>query len=149
METEEEFDDGWLPTLDTKLQVTAQNIILYHFYEKPTNPNTVLHLRTAMAEDSKITSLTNEVIRRLLTTSDRVTEKSRCAILDDFAQKMCNSGYGLQQNRRVLLGGIKGHERMVRVMKAGGRRIHRLSGESSAQRAKKKLTEKSEWFRKD
>jgi hypothetical protein len=34
-------------------------------------------------------------------------------------------------------------------MKAGGRKTHRLAGESSAQRAKKKLTEKSEWFRKD
>ena len=68
LETEDEFEDKWLPTLDTKLKVSEKNIILYQFYEKPTNPNTVLHFRTAMSEDSKIRSLTNEVIRRMTTT---------------------------------------------------------------------------------
>ena len=57
---------GWLPTLDTEIKVTPRNIIDYRFFEKPTNPNTVLHSRTAMAEDSKVRSLTNEVIRRML-----------------------------------------------------------------------------------
>ena len=63
METEEDFEDKWLPTLDTKLCVSKDNIIMYQFYEKPTNPNTVLHQRTAMAEDSKVRSLTNEVMK--------------------------------------------------------------------------------------
>ena len=54
METEDDFDNGWLPTLDTEIKVTPRNIIEYRFFEKPTNPNTVVHSRTAMAEDSKV-----------------------------------------------------------------------------------------------
>ena len=148
METEEDFENTWLATLDTELKVDDKNIIMYRFYEKPTNPNTVLHFRTAMAEDSKIRSLTNEVIRRLLTTGEMIPDKDRCQILDRFAQKMKNSGYGLNQIRRVLLGGIKGYESMIRRCKKGERSLHRSSGESSALRASRKLTGKSEWFRK-
>jgi hypothetical protein len=148
METESDFENGWLPTLDTELQVTADNMVLYRFYEKPTNPNTVLHMRTAMAEDSKIRSLSNEVIRRLLNTSEDVPDSVRCAILDTFAQKLYNSGYGLYQIRRIILGGIKGYEGMRRTSRRGRRQMHRSAGESSQLRAKKKLTEKSEWFRK-
>ena len=148
METEEDFQNTWLPTLDTELKVDHKNIVMYRFFEKPTNPNTVLHFRTAMAEDSKIRSLTNEVIRRLLTTGEMISDSTRCQILDRFAQKMMNSGYGLKQIRRVILGGIKGYEKMVKKSKEGGRSLHRSSGESSTARARKKLTEKSEWFRK-
>ena len=148
METEEDFQNNWLPTLDTELKVDSSNIIMYRFFEKPTNPNTVLHFRTAMAEDSKIRSLTNEVIRRLLTTGEMISDTARCQILDSFAQKMMNSGYGLMQIRRVILSGIKGYEKMVKKSKAGGRSLHRSSGESSTARARKKLTEKSERFRK-
>ena len=43
METEEDFQNTWLPTLDTELKVDNQNIIMYRFFEKPTNPKTVLH----------------------------------------------------------------------------------------------------------
>ena len=77
LKTEEDFQNTWLPTLDTELKVDSNNIIMYRFFEKPTNPNTVLHFRTAMAEDSKIRSLTNEVIRRLLTTGEMTTPDVR------------------------------------------------------------------------
>ena len=36
METEDDFDNGWLPTLDTEIKVTPRNIIEYRFFEKPT-----------------------------------------------------------------------------------------------------------------
>ena len=148
METEEDFENGWLPTLDAELKVNLRNIIEYRFFEKPTNPNTVLHSRTAMAEDSKVRSLTNELIRRMLTTSRSTTKEARNKILDDMAQKMANSGYGMRQIRRVLLSGIKGYEKMVRLDKKGVRKTHRTAKESNKTRASKKLTEKSEWFRK-
>ena len=70
-----------MPTLDTKLRVTYNNIILYKFYEKPTNPKTIYNKKTAMAKDIKIRSLTNEVIRRMVSTSEDVTVKERCKIL--------------------------------------------------------------------
>ena len=36
VETGEEYQSNWLPTLDMSLSVRGDNIILYQFYEKPT-----------------------------------------------------------------------------------------------------------------
>ena len=88
-ETEEEFD-GWLPSLDTNLAVNEDNLIIYKFFEKPM---TVLHQRTAMPEDSKIRSLANDLTRRMLSTSERVSDSTRREIVDMYAQKLLNSGY--------------------------------------------------------
>ena len=148
LETEEEFD-GWLPTLDTDLTVDNNNMVLYKFYEKPMASNQVLHKRTAMAEDAKIRSLTNELIRRLLRTSERVPEATRVKIVDDFSQKLFNSGYALEQVRRIVLAGIKGYEKLLKNSKLpGGRELQRTAAESSKVRSRRKLTGKTEWFRK-
>ena len=39
IELEEDFEDGYLPTLDTKHRVRVNGIITYIFYEKPTAAN--------------------------------------------------------------------------------------------------------------
>jgi hypothetical protein len=122
METEDDFETGWLPTLDTEIKVTPRNKIEYSFFENPTNPNTVLHSRTAMAEGINVRSLTNEVIRRMLTTSRSTPQEVRNKIFDNMAQKMAISGYGLRQIRRVMLSGIKGYEKMIRLDKKDIRR---------------------------
>ena len=44
----------------------------------------VLRSRTAMAEDSKVRSLTNEIIRRMLTTSKSTAQEERNRMLDDI-----------------------------------------------------------------
>ena len=85
----------------------------------------------------------------MVTTGKMVSDEERCKILDEFAQKLYNSGYKLIQIRRIILAGIKGYEKMKRMARNGGRRLHRTAGESSSRRASKKLTEKSEWFRKE
>ena len=73
--------------------------------------------------------MTNEVIRGLLKISESIPDSTRCQILDRFSQKMMDSGYGLKQIRRVILGGIKGYEKMVKRSREGGRSPHRSSGE--------------------
>ena len=148
METGDEFPEGWLPTLDTNIKVSEENVIQYKFFEKPMSANTVLHMRTAMAEDSKVRSLTNDLVRRLLTTSESLPDKLRWKIIDDFAQKLLNSGYKLEQTRRIIVAGLKGYEKKLRESKIpGGRKMHRTSKESSVSRAWRKLTGKTEWFR--
>ena len=66
METKEDFGgEGWLPTLDTEIKISPENMILFRYWEKPTNSNRTLDRRTAMGENSKMQILTQEVIRRL------------------------------------------------------------------------------------
>ena len=57
-ETEEDFNDGWLPTLDTALRISEDNRVLFRFYKKPTNSSRILDKRTAMGKDKKNQILT-------------------------------------------------------------------------------------------
>ena len=69
--------------------------------------------------------------------------------MDDFSQKLFNSGYGLIQVRRIVIAGIKGYEKLLKNSKLlGGRKLQRTAAESSKERARRKLTGKTEWFRK-
>jgi hypothetical protein len=148
METEEDYKDNWLPTLDTNIRVEEDNKIVYKFYEKPMQNNTVLHKTTAMPEDNKIRCLSNDLIRRMLNTTELLEDNIRCKIVDDYAQKLFNSGYGLAQVRRIVMSGLKGYEaKLLESRTAGGRSLHQQARESSARRQRKKLTAKSDWFR--
>ena len=73
----------------------ASNQILFKYFEKPMSSDTVLNIRTAMSEDSKMRSLANELIRRMMTTSEKVSMEVRRKVVDDYAQKLFNSGYRL------------------------------------------------------
>ena len=42
-ETEEDFEDGWLPTLDMALKVSPENQILFKYWEKPKNTNRTIN----------------------------------------------------------------------------------------------------------
>ena len=72
---------------------------------------------SALPENSKITSLTNEMVRRMSNTSELLSDKVRIRVVDEFAQKMINSGYQLVQARRVVMGGLKGYERKLRDLR--------------------------------
>ena len=62
--------------------------------------NQVLHARTALPENTKMQSLSNEVIRRMRNTSELLDSGTRVRIIDNFAQKMKNSSYKLDIIRR-------------------------------------------------
>ena len=55
--------------------------------------------------------------------------------------------YFFSKTRRVILSGIKGYEKMLRLSRTSGRKLHSSAAESSELSAKEKLSEKSEWFR--
>ena len=90
METELMFG-GTLPTLDLQLWVSDENKVLYKYYEKPTNPITVLHARSAIPEATRRATLNQEMIRRMTNTSELVDVKIRIEIVDEYAQKLINS----------------------------------------------------------
>ena len=125
-------------------------MVLYTFYEKPMSTNQVLHKDTALAEDTKISSLTAEVKRRMLNCSELLPNWERLAVVDRFAQKMANSGYNKAKIRAVIVAGLKGYETRVTESKQKTRAeykpIHESAVYSCGTRSKKKLTGKSQWF---
>ena len=75
METEKMFEDKKLPTLDIKIWVEVEdnvNIIKFEFFEKEMVSPMVLHRRSAMPEGIRRATLNQELIRRMVNTSERV-----------------------------------------------------------------------------
>ena len=107
METEDMFG-GVLPTLDLEIWVRGDNKVLFQYYEKPMVPNMVLHRRRAMPEGTRRATLNQELIRRMVNTSEMVGMKKRLEIVDSYAQKLINSEYSLEQTRDTIIGGLKG-----------------------------------------
>ena len=85
METEEMFN-GVLPTLDLELWVSSGNKILFSFFEKSMVSTMVLHKRSAIPEGVRRATLNQEMVRRMLNTSEDVDMTKRLEIVDGYAQ---------------------------------------------------------------
>ena len=131
------------------MRVNAENIIEYSFFEKPTASNRCLQEDTALNHNSLIMSLSNEVGRRLDNCSPSIPIQDKVEILDEFSQKLTNSGHSIKTVRTILVGGIKGFQRRVARSKERGEPLHRSSKQSAKSRRTKKLLAKTQWFRKD
>ena len=66
MEIADDFQDKKLPTLDLKIWVQpGGKIVLYEHFVKPMKSNLVVQRRIALSENTKVASLTREVVRLL------------------------------------------------------------------------------------
>ena len=82
--------DSKLPTLDLKIWV-RDGIIKYEFSEKPMVGNTVVHVKTTLSEQVKFSTLTQEVVRRLLHASRRLPVRRMVECLENMSKKMAHS----------------------------------------------------------
>ena len=152
MEIETDFVDNRLPTLDFKLWVNEEGIVVYTFYEKPMSSNQVMHQDSALPENMRVASLNAEVVRRMQNCSELLPVTERVVVLDRYAQKMSNSGYNLAYIRKRLIGGLKGYEGRLWKSKLDKtdkrwRALHESAGASWGTRWKKKLLGKSTWYK--
>ena len=142
-----EEEGGWLPTLDLQVRVEDNNIVSFRYYEKPTVTNVMVQRRSAMGENEKIQTLTNDMVRRLASTDPRQKNATKVKVVDQFTKKILTSGYNLQQTRRIVLGGIRGWRRRIERAKEESRSLYRKAGSCQESRLKKKTLGKSSWFR--
>ena len=120
----------------------------FSFYEKPMRSPYTIHQESAMGEQCKITTLTQEVIRRMRNTSREADQKERDSILTKFAVKMYRSGYREEKRREILVAGLKGYEKQLDMEDRGVRSLYRKQHEGKAGRARAKLNGRSDWFMK-
>ena len=97
----------------------------FKFYEKPVGAIRTIQKRTAMAENAKIQILGNDMIRRLLNCSEDIPKEDLRRIADNYAQKLINGGFSLEQTRRIIVSGIKGYRSKVKRCKEQGARLRR------------------------
>ena len=151
METEDMFESGLLPTLDLEIGVLMDNKIIYQYYEKPMVPNMVLHRRSAMPENTRRSTLNQELIRRMINTSELVAMDKRIEIVDKYAQKLINSEYSVDQTRKAVIGGLKGYERLLSLSRDTGnpkwKPLHLAAGWNSRNRRTAKQRNKTNWYK--
>ena len=134
VESQEDFENDWLPTLDLNIRVDKENVINYMFFEKPTTSQVCLQESTALSRNSMIQSLAEDTKRRLMNTSAKVPDTVRVEIIDKWAQKLVNSGHKVKDVRAILISGIKGFYIKVRKCKREGVPLHRSAKMSSGAR---------------
>ena len=147
METKDDFDGEWLPTLDICLAIDGGNRLKFNFYEKPTCSNLTLQKSTAMEQNTLVGILANEVMRRMLNIGGKTGNQARLEAVDNYAVKLLTSGFGIEQTRRIILSGLKGYEGKVQRRKLEMAPLYRTSEDSGKSRARKKLLGKSTWFK--
>ena len=104
-ESPSDFADGKLPTLDIKIWIEKMRI-WYMFYQKPMCNNIVIQEKSALSDIVKVSSLTEEIVRRLKHTREELPRSYRMETLEDISQKMKNSGHKENFMKRILTQGI-------------------------------------------
>ena len=92
METPEMFQDGHLPTLDFQCWKENERI-LYSFYQKEVSKKTLNDRKSALGDNTKVTSLTQNLVRRRKNTSEDVDDSVRIEIVNAFSSQLKASGY--------------------------------------------------------
>ena len=145
METEDMFENKRLPTLDFACWVD-NNKIYYSFFQKPMARKTVINKKSALSERTKVSSLSQELIRRMKNTSEDVPMKERIDIIDEYAKQLVTSGYSPNQARDIIQAGLVGYETLVKKVEKKEAVLHRSASEGAGERKRKKLLGKGNWF---
>ena len=146
VETAEDFKDAALPTLDTKVWIEGGRL-LYTYFEKPMANKKVMARKSAMGENMKIASLSQDLVRRMKNTSSRLPQSSRNEVVNQYTIKLASSGYSLDQVHRIVVAGLRGFEKKVKKQLAGKGLIHQSAAGGAAKRNRKKLLDRTNWFR--
>ena len=142
--------DGRVPILDVKVAINKDNRVDYVFYKKPMASDKVVLRSSAMSYRQKITTLTQEVFRRLHNTSDKIHENVKIVILNQFMETLVKSGYNEAERLTILRGGINTFEKLKKKEADGERPFYRsveFKKNQNVNNVKRKKS--SSWFKRD
>ena len=170
-EIPEQFEKEKLPTLDFNMWLqevqlepgqseassraskqpgpTTVDLIMYSFYKKPMNSKYCIMEKSALPENTKTASLSQDLIRRMLNTSERISQVERNEIIEKYIEKLEVSGYNKVKRKKIIEAGLKGYQAKVEKSQRDGTDLHRAAETTIANRYKKKLMGKSNWFKNE
>ena len=125
----------------------GRQTLLYGYYEKPVTSNLVIMEKSALPMKTKMTVLSQEVIRVMRNTAEKVDTEEKAEMLTGVMTKLARSGYSEGQRKKVLYAGMEGYSRMKWRQRIQGRRVNRPRGYGASERAAKKLLGKTNWFK--
>ena len=150
VETEEDFN-GRLATLDMELwmeEVKGQNRkkLNYSFFEKKLKSPYFVMMSSAMSASAKISTLSQDLIKRMMNCSETVPQSERDGIVNDYIDRLMVSGYE-NQVREIVESGLLGYEGKLERARKSNIPLHRPALMSLASRQKKILTQKISWYK--
>ena len=102
---------------------------------------------SAIPENMRMITLNQEMTRRMMNTSEIVSLEQRLAVVDGYGQKLTDSGYSIDQIRRVIVGELTGYERRLHLSKDTTNNmwwpLHESACFNATKRRNKKLMAKS------
>ena len=100
-----------------------------------------------MSEQQRYSILSNELIHRLSNVHESIRQEERLSIAEKFIQKLKTSGYSRLQARKAVVSGLMGMTRKVDRKKKFGEDMYRSAASTLKPRLKKKLLEKTSWYK--
>ena len=84
----------------------------------------------------------------MLNTNADVPEQERTEIINTFIDRLVVSGYCVSQIKEIIESGLRGYLRKLKNASATGSPLYRPAASTLKGRLKKKLTEKTSWYKK-
>ena len=129
------------------LSLKGTKTILYNFYYKPvTNPLCILK-RSALPEQVKVTTATQELLRRWKTSSLEVDTEEMEKITTRYMDNLMAMGYTLEWRVKVLKSALVGYQRILFKVDHDGIRRNRKGVDTHQKRRFRKLCGQAEWYR--
>ena len=150
-ESQSDFQDAALPTLDFKTCIKRNGYVAYEFFSKPMSRNNVLTYGTALSRTCIFSSLRQDLVRRLSNTDLSMGPDVRLKIVNQFIQLMINSGHKFQFIKAVILQALSKFVYMVErdALPPDHKRyspLHRPVTFDSVRRKLCKYTEHATWY---
>ena len=135
-----------MPVLD--LQIWCENDrVMFKFYEKPMASDFVLHRWSALSWNTKKSSLSGEVARRLLNCSPEILDDEyEDEVLDRFRWKMMISGYSENEREIIIREGRSRYSNIIKLVDQGKRPLYRSSTWNKESRAIEKKVKMKGWY---
>ena len=132
-----------------KVWTDSDGVLLYQHYEKPVSSKTVLNARSAHSAACKRSVHTQEVIRRLLNCSHRLSWETGVApFVTDYMNRMKSAGYGEKYRKDVLEHALRIYDSKWEDDKNGIRPIFRPKEWKKEERKECKEKKRHEWSTK-
>ena len=101
-ETEMQFCNNMLPTLDVQISVRQDGSMEFRHFTKPTSSNLLIQRHTALSDQTIFSSLRQDLIRRLKNTSIETDKEVKVGVVEDYIKAMVNSGHSYPYIKSVV-----------------------------------------------
>ena len=106
----------------------------------------VMLAASAQPWGQKRTTLTQELIRRLLNCSKALNCSTKRKHIDNFMQLLKNSGYSQKFRTEILMSGLKGYNKILKAERDGVRPMYRPKSWKESARWLEKRKKKNDWL---